>query len=54
MMNDLAEKIIRYMLAKSYKVAVGPKNYNIVYVEGMHVDGSLNPDAPNCFNRPLA
>lgn len=48
--NDLAEKIIRYMLAKSYKVAVGYKNYNIVYVEGMGVDGSLNPDAPNCFN----
>jgi hypothetical protein len=49
-MNDLAARIIRYMHALSYRVAVGSKNYNIVYVEGMNVDGTLNPDAPNCFN----
>jgi hypothetical protein len=47
---DLAEKITRYMLKKSYKVAVGPRQYNIVYVEGMNADGSLNPDIPNIFN----
>lgn len=47
---DLAEKIVRYMLSKNYKVAVGSKHYNIVYVEGMNIDGSINADTSNCFN----
>jgi hypothetical protein len=46
----LATQIIKYMEAKNYIVFSGPKNYNIVYVEGMNEDGTLNDDAPNQFN----
>lgn len=49
-MADLADRIIKYMLAKSYKIATGPQQYNIVYVEGINADGTLNPDLPNWFN----
>jgi hypothetical protein len=47
---DLATRIIKYMTAKNYVVFSGEKNYNIVYVEGMNEDGTLNDDAPNQFN----
>lgn len=49
-MSNLADRLIKYMLKKSYVVSTGPRAYNIVYVEGMSVDGSLNSDLPNCFN----
>lgn len=49
-MSDLADRIIKYMLVKSYKVATGQRQYNIVYLEGMNLDGSLNADLPNIFN----
>ncbi len=54
--NDLASCIIKYMQTRKnpdgspYTIATGPKNYNIVYVEGMGPDGKLNKDEPNCFN----
>ncbi|HEY9691142.1 MAG TPA: peptidoglycan-binding protein [Oculatellaceae cyanobacterium] len=48
--NDLASCIIKYMQHKGYYIATGSKRYNIVYVEGMNEDGSLNSDEPNCFN----
>ncbi|MDJ0511466.1 MAG: lysozyme [Crocosphaera sp.] len=48
--NDLASRIIKYMKTKGYQVSTQPKEYNIVYVEGMNPDGSLNDDRPNCFN----
>lgn len=48
--NDLASCIIKYMQHKGYYIATGSKRYNIVYVEGMNEDGSLNNDEPNCFN----
>ena len=48
--TDFASKIIRYMLAKNYYVATADRHYNIVYIEGMNRDGTLNDDAPNCFN----
>lgn len=48
--KDLASSIIRYMMNKGYRVSVGSKKYNIVYIEGMDSDGSLNDDAPNEFN----
>ncbi|MGB3205236.1 MAG: peptidoglycan-binding protein [Crinalium sp.] len=48
--NDLASCIIKYMQSKGYHIATGSKRYNIVYVEGMDKDGSLNSDEPNCFN----
>lgn len=49
-MNDLASRIISYMKAKNYIVFSGSKNYNLVYVEGMNEDETLNNDAPNEFN----
>jgi hypothetical protein len=48
--NDMAARVIKYMKYKKYEVFTGPKNYNIVYVEGMNEDGSLNDDRPNVFN----
>lgn len=48
--NDLASRIVKYMQSKNYVVFTEPKEYNIVYVEGMNEDGSLNNDAPNEFN----
>lgn len=47
---NLANQIIKYMQAKNYTVFSGQKNYNIVYVEGMNENGTLNDDAPNVFN----
>ncbi|AKG20643.1 peptidoglycan-binding domain-containing protein [Calothrix sp. 336/3] len=48
--NDLGSRIIKYMMAKNYRVFTEPKEYNIVYVEGMNENGTLNNDAPNAFN----
>lgn len=48
--NDLAARIIKYMQKSNYTVSTGKDNYNIVYVEGINTDGSLNDDAKNQFN----
>lgn len=48
--NDLAGRIIKYMLDKNYHVFTKTGEYNIVYVEGMNSDGTVNNDAPNQFN----
>ena len=48
--NDLASRIIRYMRAKKYQVFQGSRYYNIVYIEGINDDGTLNDDVPNVFN----
>ena len=48
--NDLPSRIVKYMQSKKYTIFTEPKEYNIVYVEGMNEDGSLNDDAPNEFN----
>jgi hypothetical protein len=48
--TDIASKIIKYMLAKNYEVFTNPKEYNIVYVEGINGDWTLNSDAANAFN----
>ena len=48
--NDLASRIIKYMKTKGYKVFTSPREYNIVYVEGMNPNGTLNDDRPNSFN----
>ena len=48
--KDLASRILQYMDGKGYKIFEGPQEYNIVYVEGMDTDGSLNSDAFNVFN----
>ncbi|MDJ0619732.1 MAG: peptidoglycan-binding domain-containing protein [Calothrix sp. MO_192.B10] len=48
--NDFASHIIKYMLDKGYHVDRKTGEYNIVYVEGMNTDGTINPDRPNRFN----
>ncbi len=49
--NDmLVNKIIQYMMRQRYKIFLGEGQYNIVYIEGMNLDGSLNENAPNHFN----
>ena len=40
----LAKRILRYMRKKGYWIARSPSMYNIVYVEGMNDNGSLNDD----------
>lgn len=48
--NSLASRIIKYMKQKDYYIALKSQEYNIVYIEGMNLDGSLNPDVPDEFN----
>lgn len=48
--DDLASKIVRYMKSKNYHVSLGPDRYNIVYLEGVSTDGTLNEDKPNEWN----
>lgn len=48
--NDLEARIIKYMLAKFYRISTGTQNYNIVYVEGIEANGTVNNDQPNYFN----
>jgi hypothetical protein len=48
--NDLPSRILKYMEAKGYQIDAGAKEYNIVYVEGMNSDGTINNNAPNEFN----
>ncbi|MEG4455955.1 hypothetical protein [Microcoleus sp. N9_A1] len=47
---QLAEKIVKYMKAKNYQLATRAGEKNIIYVEGMDPDGTLNADTPNHFN----
>ncbi|MEO9124175.1 MAG: hypothetical protein ABI262_05680 [Microcoleus sp.] len=42
--------IVKYMEAQKHQVCRGKKEMNIVYVEGMNTDGTLNNDEPNHFN----
>ena len=48
--KGLATRIVNYMASKGYEIFEGPRKYNIVYVEGMDLDGGLNDDADNVFN----
>jgi peptidoglycan hydrolase-like protein with peptidoglycan-binding domain len=48
--NDFASRIIKYMQAKGYQIFTGTREYNIVYVEGVELDGKLNRDQANYFN----
>ncbi len=48
--NDIASKIIKYMQAKNYQISTNSKEYNIVYLEGVNEDWTLNSDTPNQFN----
>jgi peptidoglycan hydrolase-like protein with peptidoglycan-binding domain len=48
--NDIASRIIKYMQSKEYQIFTIPREYNIVYVEGIDGDWTLNRDTPNEFN----
>lgn len=48
--RDLASRIVKYMQLKKYEIFQGIRQYNIVYVEGMNGDATLNNDPPNYFN----
>ncbi|AFY57244.1 hypothetical protein Riv7116_4833 [Rivularia sp. PCC 7116] len=48
--NDLASRIVKYMLFKDYHVDRKVDEYNIIYIEGMNPNGTLNSDKPNSFN----
>ncbi|HAG84147.1 MAG TPA: peptidoglycan-binding protein [Cyanobacteria bacterium UBA12227] len=48
--NDLASLIVKHMQTKGYQIFQGIRQYNIVYVEGMNADATLNSDQPNSFN----
>ena len=47
--NDLAGHMVSAMLAKSYFIARNKDCLNIVYIEGMNSDGTLNGNRPNYF-----
>lgn len=46
----LAKRVLRYMDQSGYWIARGPDMFNIVYLEGMNGDGTLNDDAFNTWN----
>jgi hypothetical protein len=48
--NSFAEKIIVYMYSLGYDITEKEGEYNIVYIEGMNEDFSLNDNKPNYFN----
>ena len=48
--DDLAGKIVRAMVRNNYWIARHPACANIVYIEGMNMDGSPNDNRNNVFN----
>lgn len=50
MSSSLVARILQYMQLKKYTIFTQPCEYNIVYVEGMNPDGTLNSDSPNMWN----
>lgn len=48
--SDLAGRLAAAMLASNYWINRHPKCLNIVYVEGMNLDGAENDNKPNRFN----
>lgn len=47
---DLAASIVAAMIKKGYTLDTKPGQVNIVYVEGMNEDGTINNDAPDGWN----
>jgi hypothetical protein len=46
--DDLASRIVRTCQSKNYRLSTD--DLNIIYIEGMNPDGTLNSDRPNEFN----
>jgi len=49
-LDELALKIANAMVLGHYPLASNPSELNIIYIEGMNVDGSLNDFRPNAFD----
>ncbi len=47
---EMATDVVNYMRLKKYSLSDAPDTYNIVYVEGMNPDGTLNNDALDGWN----
>jgi hypothetical protein len=48
--NNTIKGIVEYCGKCGYKLFTGYQQVNILYVEGMDVDGNINSDEPNQFN----
>lgn len=48
--NDLPSKIVKYIQSKNQYVSRGENRFNIVYLEGVGLDGKVNVDKPNEWN----
>lgn len=48
--TDLASRLVTAMKRKGYTVETNPGHVNIVYVEGMSPNGTVNDNKPNQFN----
>lgn len=48
--TDLAGRIAAAMISNNYPLCRHPDCVNIVYIEGMDLDGTPNADSPNVFN----
>lgn len=46
----MIERIIAYMQAQGHEISTKPAHLNIVYIEGMNPDGTLNPDTADGWN----
>ncbi|MFB2895219.1 hypothetical protein ACE1CI_20110 [Aerosakkonemataceae cyanobacterium BLCC-F50] len=47
---DLAQRIIKYMTDKDYRISTEPGQVNIVYIEGVNPDGTINADRLDEWN----
>lgn len=47
---DIAKLLVDYMENKGYTVDRQSQQMNIIYIEGMNLNGTLNDDRPNAFN----
>ena len=48
--DGLAARVVGALQRRGYWIARGPGAANIVYIEGLDLDGSANENAPNVFN----
>jgi hypothetical protein len=48
--TDLAGRVIKYMIDSGYTISRNPNTFNIIYLEGVDLDGHENDDEPNVFN----
>lgn len=47
---DLAAKIVASLQKKGYSIDKESDQINIIYIDGLNIDGTVNPNKPNQFN----